>query len=170
MVLRLAWSWRDSVSSATLTIVVSRIDMIVPTVTTAATIHTSRSSPSSLPAMQSSVGRPGAASHLRMDRSISRFISRSLMAWRLSPTSLPRASAISTLARPPEKYRRGGTTLRPLSRGLPLPPLGPPAGEVQAGRDDRQALLAGLADQPLDLAPVQEQLPRALGLVVLARR
>ncbi len=41
-------------------------------------------------------GRPGL--HLLKLRSISRFISRSLIVWRLSPTSLPRASAISTLA------------------------------------------------------------------------
>ena len=37
------------------------------------------------------------------DRSISRLSSRSLIAWRLSPTSLPRASAISTFAWRPLK-------------------------------------------------------------------
>src|SRR3954468_16925223 len=42
--------------------------------------------------------------------------------------------------------------------------------EVQARRHQRQALLLGLADQPLDLALVHEQLARALGLMVLARR
>src|SRR6186997_3051272 len=36
-----AWSSRDSVSSATLTIVVSRIDMIAPTITTIAIARTS---------------------------------------------------------------------------------------------------------------------------------
>ena len=41
--------------------------------------------------------------HRRIARSISRFISRSLIDWRLSPTSLPLASAISTLARPSRK-------------------------------------------------------------------
>ncbi len=47
IVLSGASSSRDSVSSATLTIVVSRIDMITPTTTTAATIQTSRPSGSS---------------------------------------------------------------------------------------------------------------------------
>jgi hypothetical protein len=43
------------------------------------------------------------------------------------------------------------------------------AGEVDARRDEREALLARLADQPLDLRAVHEQLARALGLVVLPR-
>ena len=46
-------------------------------------------------------GRPqgGPERHQRLKlRSISRFISRSLIVWRLSPRSLPRASAISTFA------------------------------------------------------------------------
>src|SRR5204862_2613839 len=38
--------------------------------------------------------------------------------------------------------------------------------EVQARRYERQALLLYLADQRFDLAPVQEQLPVAVGLVV----
>src|SRR5215207_7478274 len=41
--------------------------------------------------------------------------------------------------------------------------------EVEPRRHQRQPLLARLADQPLDLALVHQQLARALGLVVLAR-
>ena len=39
--------------------------------------------------------------------------------------------------------------------------------EVDAGRDQRQALLPGGPDQPFDLAPVEQQLARALGFVVV---
>ena len=45
----------------------------------------------------------GGAHRSRIARSISRFISRSLIVWRLSPTSLPFASAISALTRPSRK-------------------------------------------------------------------
>ena len=41
--------------------------------------------------------------------------------------------------------------------------------EVEPRRDERQPLLLRLADQALDLAPVHEQLARALRLVVVAR-
>src|SRR6476469_7359966 len=39
--------------------------------------------------------------------------------------------------------------------------------EIEARRNQRQAPLGGLADQPLDLPPVQEQLPRPVRIVVL---
>src|SRR3954451_24006085 len=42
--------------------------------------------------------------------------------------------------------------------------------EVHARGDERQAALLGRAGQAVDLAAVQEQLARALRLVVLARR
>jgi hypothetical protein len=42
--------------------------------------------------------------------------------------------------------------------------------EVHAGRDQGQPLLLGLADQPLDLALVHEELARPLRLVVLPLR
>src|SRR5215207_11564095 len=42
--------------------------------------------------------------------------------------------------------------------------------EVEARRDQREALLARLTDQALDLALVHQQLARALRLMVLARR
>src|SRR3954451_23558525 len=48
--------------------------------------------------------------------------------------------------------------------------LGPRPVPVEARGHDRQALLRGRAEQPLDLAAVQQQLPRTLGVVVLARR
>ena len=48
--------------------------------------------------------------------------------------------------------------------------LRPRAREVDPRRHDRQPLLGRLADQPLDLALVQQQLARPLGIVVLARR
>src|ERR1700733_15074617 len=38
--------------------------------------------------------------------------------------------------------------------------------EVQGQRDERQALLRRLADQPLDLPPVQQQLPGPSGQMV----
>ena len=41
-------------------------------------------------------------------------------------------------------------------------------GEIEAERDDRQALRLGLAEQLIDLGAVEEQLPLALGLVVVA--
>ena len=47
--------------------------------------------------------------------------------------------------------------------------LGPRSAEVDARGHERQAPLRGLAHQPLDLAPVEQQLARALGIVVLAR-
>src|SRR5437867_4028989 len=46
--------------------------------------------------------------------------------------------------------------------------LGPRPREVEAGGHERQAALARLADQPLDLAAVEQELAVALGLVVLA--
>src|SRR5919112_6743697 len=42
--------------------------------------------------------------------------------------------------------------------------------EVEPRRHEREALLARLADQAVDLAPVHQQLARALRRVVLARR
>jgi hypothetical protein len=63
---------------------------------------------------------PRAHVQRRIARSISRFISRSLIARRLSPTSLPLASAISTFACEPLKYMRVGTSVSPRSRVLPI--------------------------------------------------
>src|SRR5688500_18663933 len=45
-----------------------------------------------------------------------------------------------------------------------------PVGEVDPRRDDRQALLGDPAEEALDLTPVEQELARALGLVVLPRR
>ena len=78
----------------------------------------------------------------RSARSMSRCCSRALIDSRLSKRSLPRASAISTLA-----------------RGVL---------EVDPRRHERQPALLHAPDQALDLAAVGEQLARALGLVVLA--
>src|SRR3954468_12063216 len=47
--------------------------------------------------------------------------------------------------------------------------LGSPVLPVEPRWDQRHPLLRGATDQPLDLAPVQQQLARALGLMVLAR-
>ena len=41
-------------------------------------------------------------------------------------------------------------------------------GEVDPGGDERETTLLGAADQALDLAAVQQQLPRAFGIVVVA--
>ena len=41
--------------------------------------------------------------------------------------------------------------------------------EVHPGRHKREALLCGLPDEPLDLPAVHEELPWALGVVVLSR-
>ena len=41
------------------------------------------------------------------------------------------------------------------------------AGEIEAERDDRQALRLRLAEQLIDLGAVEEQLPLPLGLVVV---
>jgi hypothetical protein len=55
-----------------------------------------------------------------------------------------------------------------LAPGEPQLELGPAfAGEIEAQRDDRQALRLRLAEQLVDLGAVQEQLPLALGLVVV---
>src|SRR5437764_5921008 len=48
--------------------------------------------------------------------------------------------------------------------------LGVRTGEVDPGRDQRQPALGRLADQPLDLLAVQQQLARALRIVVAASR
>src|ERR1700740_105049 len=50
-------------------------------------------------------------------------------------------------------------------RQLHLGP-GAGAGEVHAGRHERQPSLLRAADQPLDLGPVQQQLARPLGVMV----
>src|SRR5215204_5325298 len=47
--------------------------------------------------------------------------------------------------------------------------LRPRTLEVDACRDEGQAPLGRLSDQPLDLASVEKQLPRAVGIVVLVR-
>ena len=85
----------------------------------------------------------------------------------------------STLGSPPERTLHLALELALLDRltlvdgvlaaGQSDLDLGVAAAEVQARGDQGQALLLLLADQPLDLAPVHEQLARALGLVVLAR-
>src|SRR6266498_3697456 len=43
--------------------------------------------------------------------------------------------------------------------------LGQAMREVHAERDERQSSLLGLSDEPLDLVPVQQQLPRTDGIV-----
>ena len=56
-----------------------------------------------------------------------------------------------------------------LAAGEPELDLGPaPAGEVEAERDECQALRIGLAEELVDFGAVQQQLPLALGLVVVA--
>ena len=62
-------------------------------------------------------------------------------------------------------WRRRSALLAPGQRQLDLRPR---ALEVDPRRDQGQSFLRGLADQPLDLAPVQEQFARPLRLVVLA--
>src|SRR5947208_1682159 len=57
--------------------------------------------------------------------------------------------------------------LAPGERNLHLCPR--PVREVNPGGHERQAPLTSLADQPLDLGLVQQQLARALGIVVLPR-
>src|SRR3954463_10690857 len=54
----------------------------------------------------------------------------------------------------------------PLAAGEGQLDLDLPGGEVERERDERQPALLRLADEPLDLRLVQEQLPRAPRLVV----
>src|SRR5215218_4982478 len=48
--------------------------------------------------------------------------------------------------------------------------LGAPIGEVQPRRNDRQATLVGADQELVDLGALDQQLARALRLVIVARR
>src|SRR6266508_4856229 len=62
---------------------------------------------------------------------------------------------------------QGGLALLelPLPSAQPDLHLGQAMREVHAERDERQASLLGLSDQPANLVPMQQQLPSADGVV-----
>ena len=90
--------------------------------------------------------RPRAAHGFSAPRSaaISRSTSRAWMSRRRSQSFFPRTSASSIFTRPPLKYSRHGTSVRPFS--------------------------AARAGQPVDLLAMQQQLARPVRLVVEVRR